>query len=81
VCHQPKSQRAKRGRRQGTVTVYNLKEVHTLENLDDDDDDDADIIIAWETSRQDIKISAKESPGCYELKQHKLWFDGGCSNY
>jgi hypothetical protein len=47
-----------------------------LENLDDDDDDggggggggggdddDVDIIIAWETSRLNIKISAKENPG------------------
>jgi hypothetical protein len=26
-----------------------------------------------------IKISAKESLTYYELKQHKLWFDEGCS--
>jgi hypothetical protein len=29
---------------------------------------------AWETIRENIKISAKESPG-YELKKHKPWFD------
>jgi hypothetical protein len=26
-----------------------------------------------------IKISAKESLGYYDLKKHKPWFDGGCS--
>jgi hypothetical protein len=26
-----------------------------------------------------IKISAKESPGYYELKKHKPWFDERCS--
>jgi hypothetical protein len=25
-----------------------------------------------------MKISAKESLGCYELKKHKPWFDEGC---
>jgi hypothetical protein len=24
-------------------------------------------------------MSAKESLGYYEVKQHKPWFDGGCS--
>jgi hypothetical protein len=38
-----------------------------------------DINSAWETIRQDIKISAKESLGHYELKTHKPWFDKGCS--
>jgi hypothetical protein len=28
---------------------------------------------------QILKISAKESLGYYELKQHKPWFDEGCS--
>jgi hypothetical protein len=32
-----------------------------------------------ETIRQNIKISAKESLGYFELKKHKLWFDEGCS--
>jgi hypothetical protein len=31
------------------------------------------------TIRENIKISAKESLGYYELKQHKPWFDEGCS--
>jgi hypothetical protein len=29
--------------------------------------------------RENIKISAKESLGYYELKKHKPWFDEGCS--
>jgi 5-methylcytosine-specific restriction endonuclease McrBC GTP-binding regulatory subunit McrB len=29
--------------------------------------------------RENIKISAKESPGYYELRKHKPWFDEGCS--
>jgi hypothetical protein len=33
----------------------------------------------WETIRENIKISAKESLGYYEPKQHKPWFDEGCS--
>jgi hypothetical protein len=34
---------------------------------------------AWETIRENIKISAQEVLGCYELKKHKLWFNEGCS--
>jgi hypothetical protein len=45
-----------------------------LENLD------AEVVInrAWETIRENIKISAKERLG-YELKKHKPWFNKGCS--
>jgi hypothetical protein len=38
-----------------------------------------DINRAWETIRENIKISAKESLGYYKLKRHKPWFDEGCS--
>jgi hypothetical protein len=38
-----------------------------------------EINIIWETIRMNIKISAKESSGYYELKKHKPWFDEGCS--
>jgi hypothetical protein len=38
-------------------------------------DDDVDINRAWETIRENIKISAKVSLGYYELKKHKP----GCS--
>jgi hypothetical protein len=40
-----------------------------LENLDTT----VDINRAWETIRENIKISAKESLGYYELKTHKPW--------
>jgi hypothetical protein len=33
----------------------------------------------WETISKNIKISAKESLGYYELKKHKSWFYEGCS--
>jgi hypothetical protein len=46
-----------------------------LENLDAE----VDINRAWETIRESIKISAKESLGYCELKKHKPWFDEGCS--
>jgi hypothetical protein len=46
-----------------------------LENLDDDDDDDMDISITWESTEENIKPSAKESLGYYELEQHKQWLD------
>jgi hypothetical protein len=41
-------------------------------------DDEVDITIAWETMRENIRISAKESLGYYELKKHKPWFNEGC---
>jgi hypothetical protein len=31
--------------------------------------------------RENIKISAKECLGCYELKKHKPWFDKDAQNY
>jgi hypothetical protein len=34
---------------------------------------------AWETIRENIKISAKESIGYFEFKKQKPWFDEGCS--
>jgi hypothetical protein len=34
---------------------------------------------AWETIRENIQISAKESLGYFELKKHKPWFEEGCS--
>jgi hypothetical protein len=44
-----------------------------LENLDTE----VDVNKARETIRKNIKISAKESLGYYELKKHKPWFDEG----
>jgi hypothetical protein len=34
---------------------------------------------AWETTRENIKISVKKSLACYELKKHKPLFDEGYS--
>jgi hypothetical protein len=42
-------------------------------------DAEVEINSAWETIRENIKISAKESLGYFELKKHKPWFDKGCS--
>jgi hypothetical protein len=42
-------------------------------------DDDVDINRAWETNRDNIKISAKETLCYYELKLHKPLFDKECS--
>jgi hypothetical protein len=42
-------------------------------------DAEVEINTIWETIRENIIISVKESPVCCELKQHKSWFDEGCS--
>jgi hypothetical protein len=44
-----------------------------LENLDTE----GDVNKAWETIRENIKVSAKESLGYYELKKYKSWFNEG----
>jgi hypothetical protein len=46
-----------------------------LENVDTE----VDVSKAWEIIRENIKISAKESLGYYEVKKNKPWFDEGCS--
>jgi hypothetical protein len=46
-----------------------------LENFDDN----VDMNRAWENIRENIKNSAKESLGHYELQQHKPWIDDECS--
>jgi hypothetical protein len=61
------------GKEQYRVEILN--KFAALENLDDD----VDINRAWETIRENIKISAKESLRYYELKEHKPWFDEGCT--
>jgi hypothetical protein len=40
---------------------------------------EVEINSAWETTRENIKTSAKENLGYFELKKHKPWFDEGCS--
>jgi hypothetical protein len=48
-----------------------------LENLDTE----VEINNAWETIRENMKISAKEIVGYFRLKKHKPWFDKGCSEF
>jgi hypothetical protein len=45
-----------------------------LENLSDSEG----INTAWENIPENVKTSAKEIKGLYELKQHKPWFDEEC---
>jgi hypothetical protein len=40
---------------------------------------EGEIYTIWEKVRENIKISAKESLGYYELNQHKPRFHEGCS--
>jgi hypothetical protein len=61
------------GKEQYQVQISNR--FAALENLDDD----VHINRARETIRKNIKISAKEGLGYYELKKHKPWFDKECS--
>jgi hypothetical protein len=46
-----------------------------LEDLDTDVEINSD----WETSTENIKISARENIGYYELRKHKPRFEEGCS--
>jgi hypothetical protein len=46
-----------------------------LEDLDEEVEINSD----WETIRENVNISAKDSIGYFELKKHKLWFGEGCS--
>jgi hypothetical protein len=47
-----------------------------LESLDDS----FDINNAWESIKENIKISAKDNLGYYRLKHNKPWFDDECKN-
>jgi hypothetical protein len=71
---------------------FNLKKLNEVESKEqhcvavsdrftalEDLDAEVDINSVWETIREDIKISAKQNLGYYELKKHKPWFDKGCS--
>jgi hypothetical protein len=51
--------------------------IYSFENLDTE----VDINRAWETIRENIKISAKESLGYYELKNYESRFHEGSQNY
>jgi hypothetical protein len=61
------------GKEQYPVQISNR--FAALENLDTE----VNINTVWETIRENIKISAKESLGYYELKKHMPWLGKGCS--
>jgi hypothetical protein len=42
-------------------------------------DESFDINNAWESIRENIKISAKDNLGYHKLKRNKSWFDDECS--
>jgi hypothetical protein len=48
-----------------------------LENLNVSED----INRAWENIKENIKLSAQESLGLHEQKQHKPWFDAECAEF
>jgi hypothetical protein len=48
-----------------------------MENLSDGED----INMAWENIKENVKTSAKQSIGLYELQQHKPWFDEKCLGF
>jgi hypothetical protein len=65
---------------------FNLKKLNELEGKEryyievssssfGNFDAEVEINSAWETIRENIKCSAKESLGYFELKKHKPWFD------
>jgi hypothetical protein len=60
----------------GNKLLYEISNRFTaLENLDAEMDNNR----AWENIRENIKISAKEKLGIYELKKHRPLLDEGCS--
>jgi DNA repair ATPase RecN len=54
-----------------------LNRFASLQNLYDS----KDINRVWENIKDNIKTSAKESLGLYELKQNKPWFGDECSQF
>src|SRR5215470_15754843 len=60
------------GRKQYQLKISNR--FAALENLNGSQD----INRAWENIKENIKISAQESLGMHERKQHKPWFDAEC---
>jgi hypothetical protein len=70
---------------------FNLKKLNEVESKEkyvevsnrsaalEDLDTEVEINSAWKMIIENINISTKESPGYFELKKHKPWFDNGCS--
>jgi hypothetical protein len=82
----------KQGSHKFHMESFNLKKLNRLEGKEkyhvevsskfavlEDLEAEVEINTIWEMIRKNIKISAKESLGYYEPKQHKPWFDKGCS--
>jgi hypothetical protein len=57
---------------------HQVKIRHRFEALENFHDN-VDTNRAWKNIRENIKASAKESLGHYEVQQHKPWFDDECS--
>jgi hypothetical protein len=70
---------------------FNLKKLNDVEGKEQfrvgvtnrfaalkDLDTEMEINSAWKTIRENIKISAKNNLGYFELKKHKSWSDKGC---
>jgi hypothetical protein len=81
----------KQGSHKFHMERFNLKKLKEVEDKEkycvavsnrfaalEDLDAEVEINIIWETIRGNIKISAKESLGYYQLKKQKPWFDEGC---
>jgi hypothetical protein len=82
----------KQGSQRFDMERFNLKKLNAVEGKEqfrvevsnrfgalEDLDTEVEINSAWETIRENINISARESLGYFELKKHKPWFDEGCS--
>jgi hypothetical protein len=74
------------------MEMFNLKKLNEVEGKEkfrvevsnrfaalEDLDLEVEMNSAWETIRENIKFSAKDSLGYFELTKHKPWFDKGCS--
>jgi hypothetical protein len=61
------------GKEQFCVEVSNR--FAAFEDMDTEEETNS----SWEMIRENIKISAKESLGYFELKKQRVWFDEGCS--
>jgi hypothetical protein len=73
----------------GRFNIEKLKDVASKEQFRaevsnrfaalEDLDAEVEINSGWETIRENIKISAKQSLGYFELKKNRPWFDARCS--
>jgi len=57
-----------------SIRLRSQNRFSALEDLNDSEN----INGVWKNIKENIKTSAKESLGLYELKQHKPWFDEEC---